>query len=160
MPITWNPITEKEQPQWQSKVYSGMCRRRAPLWKNDLAGNAVTTLLAWVQDICGRDLCLSALSLKRGVCFIWAPARINVGRLRFKKHSTLQNWHLLIYFKPPRFSECLADQNQVHGETDITLPITFRSKGHNFSWRLCDFTLLLQFLHASMVDIVVYMRTV
>lgn len=50
-------------------------------WKCCYYAAGLCVQLLWEQDICGRDLCVSAFSL---VCFIWAPAWINVRRLRLK----------------------------------------------------------------------------
>lgn len=67
----------------------------------------------------------------------------------FLNHSTLQNWHLTIYFKPQSFSERLRDQNQLWGDAEIILPITSSFREHEFPSRFffSDFALALQSLH-------------
>lgn len=123
--------------------------QRSSTVKNALAGNAVITLLelcaAVVRagyTVCGKDLCVSAFSLKQLDCFRWAPAWINVRRLRLKTTPPCRIGISRSIFKPQSFSECLEDQNQLCDDTDITLPVTSTWIPFKVLWFYPDFTVL------------------
>lgn len=87
MSLTWKPITQEGKKNSHEERFVVACAaeelhcEKRFGWKCCYYAAGLCVQLLWEQDICGRDLCVSAFSL---VCFIWAPAWINVRRLRLK----------------------------------------------------------------------------